>query len=278
MSISSVARRLAHNAGTAARNPSMLAEYAAYQCSRLVHGGRAVRRFPKGARITGFTGFSEYHSCAAAISHSEELFLDTYPFPPGDMLDIGANLGVFSAGLCRKFPTRRLFAFEPNASTFASLQQNLRLNDCANAKAYPFAVAERDGEIAFALDESNRAMNHIAYGAGQGVASVHCVSVDSFLDDNSIESVALMKVDVEGFETKVFRGARKALAEGIIAVVYFEVCPVIAERAGFNPSDSARVLLEAGYKLFGITKTGALAPAELAELAGAPYANWVALK
>ena len=277
MSATGVFSRLVRNAATAMRHPSMFAEYAAYQWSRAVHGGSAVRSFPRGVRISGFTGFSEYHTCAAAISHSEELFLDTYPFPPGDMLDIGANLGIFSAGLCKRFPSRRVFAFEPNGSTYAALVRNLALSNCRMVTPHHLAVADYDGEICFAADDASRATSRIAAEPVAGVTTIACCTVDSFIEKNGIQEVALMKVDVEGFEAKVFAGARHSLVAGRIKVIYFEICPAMAVSAGFNPEDASRALVQAGYDLFDIGCDGALRPVKSSAAAGVVYGNWVAV-
>jgi hypothetical protein len=134
----------------------MLGEYLAYQLNRAAHGGNAVRTFSNGTKKPGFTGFWEYRFCAEAISESGRRSAETYPFGDGDLLDIGANLGVVAASLCKRFPNRRLHAFEPNPATHAALVRNLVGNGCR------LAVADRDGEVRFAADDASRATNPIA--------------------------------------------------------------------------------------------------------------------
>lgn len=266
------------NAATAARRPSILLEYLAYQLNRAAHGGTAVRTFSNGIKISAFTGFGEYHSCAEAISKSESQFLETYPFGGGDLLDIGANLGVVAASLCRRFPNRRLHAFEPNPATHAALVKNLARNGCKLAEAYQLAVADHDGEVRFAADDASRATNHIAAASDPNAKPVKCVTVDSFVASNSLAKIALMKVDVEGYEKLVFDGARESLVAGRIAAVYFEVCPVLAARAGYGPADAAQLLASAGYRLFTLSSRGELLPADIGLIGGVQLANWIALK
>jgi hypothetical protein len=95
---------------------------------------------------------------------------------------------------------------------------------------------------------------------------------------HSLAKISVMKVDVEGYEKLVFEGARESLAAGRIATVYFEVCPVLAAKAGFGPADAAQLLAGVGYRLFTLSSVGGLVPADIGLTGSVQSTNWVAVK
>ena len=197
-----------------------------YNLSKLRNGGRAVRTITPGIKITGFSGFGEYHFCNNFVSDQERRFFSELPQLDGVILDVGANLGVVSVILARRFADRVVYAFEPNPTTYVALQENRTLNCCANVQAQPMAIADRDGSILFAANPKDRGTTSIATADSAEAISVKCSTIDAFrLASLNAESVSFMKVDVEGFEALVFAGAEDALTHRRIATVYFEVCP-----------------------------------------------------
>jgi hypothetical protein len=104
------------------------------------------------------------------------------------------------------------------------------------------------------------------------------VTLDAYLDKNSIADIAFLKVDVEGFEATVFEGARRLLSEHRAAVVYYEVCPGNAKNSGIEPERATRILLEHGYGTYKIDDIGRLQPVDLSEVERAVLENWVAVR
>ena len=271
--------KLLHNLSTLLARPTLAAEYVQYSLSRARHGGEAVRRFPAdGVEVGGLNGFSEYHTCADGLDERERAFVKTYSFAEGALLDVGANLGLFSLLFARRFPKRVVYAFEPNPSTCAALRSNFARNHCAQAQAHAAAAADHDGEVSFQADPHSRATASIGGPVGSGTVTVPCVTLDGFARDRQPGPVALLKVDVEGHEARVFRGAAGLLASGDVALVYFEVCPELTRRAGFAPEDAARQLEAHGYQLHRFDARGDLAPVATSEITAVQLENWLALR
>lgn len=266
------------NIKTLLTNPAVARDYVGYWKSRLANVGRAVRVFPDGVRITELCNFSEFHAVGNFVSREEREFLSTYPIGEGAIIDVGANLGIVSVMLAKRFPERTIHAFEPAPSTFHALQTNIALNTAANIRALPCAVANRIGEIAFNANPLGRATNSIAAGAGASVVNVQCVTLDAYAAENAIAEIAFLKVDVEGFEATVFQGAQRQLGEHRVAVVYYEVCPENAENSGTAPELPTRILQEHGYRIHKIDDSGLLQPVDIAELKRTWLDNWVALR
>lgn len=261
---------------TVVAHPSIAVEYATWAAQKFSAQGPV--RTLSGVTIGNFNGFSEYHSFVKGISGAELAFLRSHDFPAGAILDVGANLGVFSLVMSRRYSERRIVAFEPAPSTFAALGANAALNGAGNVECHRLAVAAHDGTAGFAMREDARANSSLSGGAPNAARiEIECTTLDRFAALAGIDRIALLKVDVEGFEADVFRGAGKVLARTRPSVVYFEVCPKLALREGFAPDEAAAILEDAGYALYRIAKNGSTVPARRDEIASVTLENWVAL-
>ena len=144
------------------------------------------------------------------------------------VLDIGANSGVF--GLAAAAAGAGLVhAFEPLPRVFGILEENKSLNDFTGLHIWPFAVGEIDGD-AIILDPGGDAPTSASLssefaeknlGEVRSV-SVKVVSIDSFVDEKGIESVDLIKLDVEGYEEFALRGMKNTVAKSL-PFIFMEV-------------------------------------------------------
>jgi len=129
------------------------------------------------------------------------------------VLDIGAQSGFYSLLLSKLVgPTGRVIAFEPLPANFRLLEQNVRLNDLTNIDVRHEAVAERSGRMNFEFPghESNLVAGPVLAGDSQGVFSVEGVALDDYFSDGE-SPFQFIKMDVEGAEVDVLRGALKVL-------------------------------------------------------------------
>jgi FkbM family methyltransferase len=125
------------------------------------------------------------------------------------IVDIGANVGSHAIPLAKALGTTSpVYAFEPHPRTFAYLQANAALNQLPNLHLYNFALGESEGEVAF-TDEKSDDLNRVStHGSGAIIVPVKPLDSIECLDQAAI---TLLKVDVEGYELFVLRGASKAL-------------------------------------------------------------------
>ncbi|MGB5962080.1 MAG: FkbM family methyltransferase [Coleofasciculaceae cyanobacterium] len=269
--------KLLQNATTVFLDPKVAWNYSNYWISKLRHSGQTIRIFPNGIKVTGFSGFSEFHSCEQYVSREESKFLQNYPFAPGDLIDIGANLGLITATLAKRFPNNRVHAFEPNPSTFQSLQATLALNSLTNVKTQQCAVGRDNGEVSFSADPIHRATCSIANPDVEHTISVPCTTLDSYLENQSINKIALLKVDVEGYETLVFQGAEAMIKHQTAQIIYYEVCPILTKKAGFDPKLPTQILLQNGYHIYKLNPQGSLVPIDLDSIHNLNLENWIAI-
>ncbi len=264
------------NIAAVLKEPALGFEYLTYSASRVMHSGRAVRTLPGDIKVTGFSGFGEYHSCKNFVGAAESAFFRDLPMDPGGIVDVGANLGIVTVILARKFADRAVHSVEANPRTIDALRTNVRLNGCANAVVHAMAIADHDGSVKFNADPTNRATTSIATGSGGHQVDVPCLTLETFAAHNTLDRIAFLKVDVEGYETAVFEGARNLLARKAVAVILFEVAPPMAIRAGFDPARPARMLEEAGYRLARLNADGTRRSASSAQAPQVVLENWIA--
>jgi FkbM family methyltransferase len=136
--------------------------------------------------------------------------------PGADALDIGANVGAYAIlfGLWAG-PKGRVLAFEPASEAYAGLCRHLALNGVAAwVRALPIAVSDTVGHAEF-LSEGFQGTNRLDAGPARDTARtrvrVPTTTIDTICEAEGLHP-RLIKIDVEGAEIAVLRGARKTIA------------------------------------------------------------------
>jgi FkbM family methyltransferase len=136
----------------------------------------------------------------------------------GDLfLDIGANVGSYTI-LASKVCGARSIAFEPDPTTAVALRRNVSLNGIENlVDVEQIALGAETGEIAFTVGLGTT--NHVATCSDHQVQTILIKRADDLA--TSHEAV-LAKLDVEGYEDQVFRGASRMLSSRSLLAVQSE--------------------------------------------------------
>nr|WP_284438334.1 FkbM family methyltransferase [Thalassococcus arenae] len=171
---------------------------------------------------------------------------------PGDTaLDIGANLGLVTLRMADRVGSGgRVHAFEPQDRLRRYLLQSLTRNGLEHVVLHAVALAAEPGELVLHVPPDNAGAASLAgtEGAGQRVP---VETLDRLAAAFGPTPATLVKIDVEGFEGEVLKGARTVLETTPPHVVLLE------EHRPVSPHypDSLRFLAERGYRLFGLPKT-----------------------
>jgi FkbM family methyltransferase len=125
--------------------------------------------------------------------------------------DIGAHVGFFTL-LCSALagPTGSVRAFEPRVENIERLAANLRANDARNVRVVEAAVCDSEGEAAFIVDDST--LEGRLGDGGDASVRVATTTVDACVADG-MPAPDLLKIDVEGAEGAVIRGAAGTIRE-----------------------------------------------------------------
>lgn len=136
---------------------------------------------------------------------------------PGDtVLDIGAHIGLFSVLTSRLVGDGgKVYAFEPTPFTRGVLQEVIRLNGCdGNVEVLPEAVADKAGTTYFfdTGTEVSNANSLVQTERSMEKIEIPVTSVDAFVAERGI-TINCLKIDVEGAEYDLLKGAKKVLTE-----------------------------------------------------------------
>jgi FkbM family methyltransferase len=163
--------------------------------------------------------------------------------PGTTAVDVGANVGVYAVVLGRAVgPQGRVLACEPGAENLRRLGRNLALNGLENVDVRGVAVADRRGELLLQLgsDPAYHSTVEVYEGRGAGeAAAVEAVTLDDLWREAGSPRVSFVKVDTEGAELQVLRGAEELLAATRPALLVEardpQVAPWLSER-GYSAS------------------------------------------
>ena len=172
------------------------------------------------------------------------------------VIDIGANEGFVSLlaySAARKDQQVELHAFEPNPTAFNILAGNLRLNGW-QAELNPIALGEQPGEAVLTLGaatSNSTLVDHgLDYVASVGTRSVRVETLDGYCAGKGI-CPDLVKIDVEGFEIKVLRGAQETLRR-CMPVLILEVNSKALRAAGVSAEELFDTLVAMGYQAYAL--------------------------
>lgn len=198
------------------------------------------------------------------LSRAEEAFLARIAprLEGGVLLDVGANHGFYTDHLRRITPTARIHAFEPHPRSFARLAARL---DAAVVTLVPAALGDSVGRMELfdfaARDGSTQAsLSREAVAIYEDAITSHriaCTTLDAYLAEQGIGRVDFLKIDTEGHDLHVLRGAREAIAEQRLGIIQFEFVP-----ANIATHVTMRDIFEAlpGYAIHRLCLNGALLP------------------
>jgi FkbM family methyltransferase len=207
--------------------------------------------------------------------------------PPGSVfVDVGANFGYFTCLLAARLGRgagSRVIAVEPNPDMLRLLRANVGINwSGAPVRIEPVAVADAEGEMVLTIPDDRAANGTLApiEAAGRSLAT-HRVPVRR-LDDllRAEPRIDLVKIDVEGYEPAVLRGAAETLARPGLRLVLEWSVPQLRE-AGFDPMATPALLEAAGYRLFDAEAgpdPAAGPPLSAADFAARSYCNLLAVR
>lgn len=169
-------------------------------------------------------------------------------------VDVGANVGFHSATLSRLVGASGVVhAFEPMPDSLELLRANLWRHTCANVLVHPVAVVDAPGRVTLTPDPEGLSGSHLG---AEGVV-VDATTLDAALDGSRVH---VMKIDVEGAEPLVLRGASAVIerSPGLIAIVEFRGSEHLD---GSSPASVLELYESLGFGLHLLTADGRALPA-----------------
>jgi FkbM family methyltransferase len=192
---------------------------------------------------------------------------------PGDVfVDVGANVGYHTArAAVRVGPTGRVLAVEANPENARLLALTVAANDLDQVEVLPLALGDRLGHVNFGSHIGSNggfAPDDVAVLASGRATVVPVVPLDSL----GLERLDVMKIDVEGAESVVVAGGVDTIRRCRPVIVTEFSCEMTRRVGGIEPREHLDRLVELGYTLHVIDRTGG--PPVAFESSGHLLADW----
>lgn len=168
------------------------------------------------------------------------------------IFDIGANIGQTSFNMFQKQKNKGLspiiHAFEPYPRTFDKLQTNISLNKDASIKAYNLGIGEEKGKLYMMQHSPSNSGGFRMTEDKQNSVEVEVATFDEFVSEHGIPAVDFIKIDVEGFEVQVLKGALRSIRQ-FKPVIIFEYSLENIRAQGGDIREVLKELQSMNYKI-----------------------------
>lgn len=169
--------------------------------------------------------------------------------------DVGANIGIVTTFLAKR--SEKCFAFECFDGNYKRCRENLKLNNIHNVQLLPYAISNKSGKSKFYLLKEHGWHSLGKVNTSKIISSieVETITIDSFCDKNNIDIIDFLKIDVEGFELNVLKGAKRMLHDKRISLIAFEISLVPLKSLNIKPSYVYKFLEDHDYEILNLDNT-----------------------
>ncbi|WP_339869207.1 FkbM family methyltransferase [uncultured Algoriphagus sp.] len=189
--------------------------------------------------------------------------LEKYLKTGDTFIDVGANQGEYSLWAARKVGTNgKVVSFEPMPQLFDQLTANIRLNESFQKTISPvkLGLSDKKGEVTlYASEDSNEGTNTI-YNTEKfsiELGKIQLDTLDEQIEELKINKVNFLKIDVEGAELQVLKGALNTLKKHL-PILLLEINKDACIAGGYLPEDILELLKPFNYSFSKIGLRGSL--------------------
>lgn len=188
---------------------------------------------------------------------NETMLLKNYIKPNMTVVDIGANIGYYTA-LFSKWtgPYGKVFAIEPEPNNIKLLKKNILANNCKNVEIFELALSDKRDIVDLWLNEENKGDHRIikyylhSFDNERKKIKVKCEKLDSLIPRNI--KVGLIKMDIQGSEMLALRGMTSILTQNKPLYILTEFFPYALEHSNHKAKDLIELLSSLGFEIFVI--------------------------
>jgi FkbM family methyltransferase len=181
-----------------------------------------IRRGRPGATLNLYGGLHEFEDMSFVLHALTSK--DTF-------VDVGANIGSYTI-LASAVAGAFSFSIEPTPETYKILKDNIRINDVTNlVKTYNIAIGERNDYVRMTRNLDCR--NHVVSGSmdekGLDIIDIQQKTLDEVMKHAEPK---IIKIDVEGYEHKVIKGAHSILSKSDALALILEISDILRKDSG----------------------------------------------
>jgi FkbM family methyltransferase len=190
----------------------------------------------------------------------------------GIVFDVGGFRGITSQWFARK--SHHVHTFEPMPENAESIRMALKARNVENVSVHQIAVSDRIGTSEFHLCamKGHNSLGRVNTSAHVGSIQVPTTTLDDFADRNGIGAIDFLKIDVEGFELEVLKGAAKLLSSHGIKGLLFEANKSVLFSIGKSAGPIHDLLSTYGYSVADLDGR----PASRSDVDGCEFGDYLA--
>lgn len=187
---------------------------------------------------------------------------------PGDVvLDVGAHIGMITAVAAKVVgPSGKVYAFEVDEANFAELQRTIKRNHLSNVQSENIALSDKSGTVdfekpdgawgSFEVSKNEGSESDLSRIFGDGATQLYsrtATTIDEYLARCSVNRVDLIKVDVDGPELAILKGAIASLERFRPALIV--EAGMFNLRQGVSFDELFEFLTGCGYRVYAAART-----------------------
>ena len=174
-------------------------------------------------------------------------------------MDVGANVGFYTLGFAKRATRGAVHCFEPVPLNYHVLSLNVLVNGLSNVVTNKCAVGDVNGEMDFCIAQDAAFSSLVDTGRNAIVATTKTplVKLDSYCSGRGVPRIDVLKVDVEGAEPAVLRGATALLADPgrRPRLIMLELFEPMLRQFGCTIRDVEELMRSYGYRPFVFVKS-----------------------
>lgn len=223
---------------------------------------------PHGRRTMSYKGFKVVYSRRTSLVERIRQYGDYEPeitraiaaelgSATKTLVDVGANIGLISLGVLAEVPGARIFAFEPGRHQHDLFRGTIRRNGLERAITLsPLALSDRPGRAEFAVHSTRHSSGDGFVDTGRAgpsrIVSVETDTLDRWWERSGRPSIDVIKIDTEGSELLVLRGASEVLTH-CRPVLFLEIHPPNVRGYTYSTDDVRWHVEGQGYRLEAVS-------------------------
>jgi len=190
----------------------------------------------------------------------------------GDIfIDVGANIGLMSIFASKIVGSKGLvYSFEPEPETFLILKKNIEINSVRNIKIYNVGLGEKKGKSRIYTNPyAGRGSASLIKPVNQNNSKSYEIQIetlDNFVLEHNVTNVRMLKIDVEGWELQVLKGAKNFLRSTNAPIICIEYSKLVNQPLNTHLPDIYNYILKINdYRIYKL-KYGKGRPSKLMEI------------
>jgi FkbM family methyltransferase len=228
-------------------------------------------RLPFGSRWVARNDACGRMILRGSFENVESGFVEGFLKPGMVVLDIGAHHGYYTLLASQKVgPLGRVIAFEPSPRERRNLKQHLRMNGCTNVQVEELALGETEGRaelyVVKGRETGCNSLRPPQVRQSTEATEVGVARLDDYVRQHDLQRVDFMKMDVEGAELSVLKGATEFLERKSRPVIFCEVQDMRTRAWGYAAREIVDFLRQRGFRWYVPSAGGAPQPLPLDQM------------